>query len=145
MPMISLQISDDLQKQLDGLQSELGYTSRSECLREIILEFIRNHHEELPNDGPQIANITVHYEAREDIATKFAEESQKYDRLIKSATQHNLKNRIIKTLIVKGAQEEINDFYKAISSDRLFKSTITYLVMPEHDVSNGHSTPLKKE
>lgn len=129
--MISLQISSELQNNLDQIQTKLGYSSRSECLREMILEFIRNHTEELPVARHQIAIITVHHEAREDIATKFSEISQRYDEIIKSLSQYNLKNRIIKTILVSGNSAELNDFYKEISSDRLYRCTITFLVLPE--------------
>ncbi len=129
--MISLQVSSELQKNLDHVQEKLGYSSRSELLREMILEYIRDHTKDLPAISHQLAVITVHYEAREDIATKFSEITLQYDELIKSITQYNLKTRIIKIMLLAGNSRDINEFYREISGDRLFKSTITFLVIPE--------------
>ncbi|MCF2141699.1 MAG: hypothetical protein K9W44_16730 [Candidatus Lokiarchaeota archaeon] len=131
MPMISLQVSAELQKNLDIIQEKLGFSSRSELLRSIILEFLSSHTKDLPILGHQIAVVTAHYEAREDIATKFSAIVQQYDELIKSISQYHLRTRIIKTLLLSGNSRDINDFYREISGDRLYKSTITYLVIPE--------------
>ncbi|MHA1675359.1 MAG: CopG family ribbon-helix-helix protein [Promethearchaeota archaeon] len=132
MPMISLQISKDLQDDLDEIQKSGNYSSRSECLRGMIVDYIRNHTEQL-SDKHRIAIITVHHEIREDIATKYADIMNHSEEIIKSVSQYHLKNRIIKIILVSGFSIEINELYEQFEADRLYKSTITYLVIPEKE------------
>ena len=128
-PMISLQISQDLVEKLDNIQKKLEYSSRSETLRESILYFIHEHQEELPKKGHQIAVIIVVHEAREDILDKFSNQTQKYENIIKSVTQYNMKNKIMKNLIVAGSGDEIGDLFHELNSERLFQSSITYVIV----------------
>ena len=132
MPMISLQISEELQDALDQLQISGNYSSRSECLRGMITEYISKHTMEL-SEKHQIAIITVHHEIREDIATKYSDMIDQAEDIIKSVSQYHLKNRIIKIILVSGFGQEINDLYKQFEADRLYQCTITYLVIPEKD------------
>ena len=128
-PMISLQISEDLIKKLDEIQEKLEYSSRSETLRESVLYFIQEHQDDLPLTGHKIAVIIVVHEAREDILDKFSLQVEKYENIVKSVTQYNLKKKIIKNLIVAGSGEEIGDLFHELNSERLFQSSITYVIV----------------
>ncbi len=129
-PMISLQISPELVNKLDEVQEKLEYSSRSETLRECILYFIQEHQEDLPSiKGHKIAVIIVVHEAREDILDKFSLQVGKYENIIKSVTQYNLKKKIIKNLVVAGSGEEIGDLFHELNSERLFQSSITYIIV----------------
>ena len=129
-PMISLQMNPGLVKKLDEVQEKLEYSSRSETLRECILYFIQEHQEELPSiKGHKIAVIIVVHEAREDILDKFSLQVGKYENIIKSVTQYNLKKKIIKNLVVAGSGEEIGDLFHELNSERLFQSSITYIIV----------------
>jgi len=128
-PMISLQISQDLIKKLDEIQEKLEYSSRSETLRESVLFFIQEHQDELPITGHKIAVIIVVHEAREDILDKFSLQVEKYENIVKSITQYNLKKKIIKNLVVAGSGEEIGDLFHELNSERLFQSSITYVIV----------------
>ena len=128
--MISLQISPELVNKLDEVQEKLEYSSRSETLRECILYFIQEHQEDLPSiKGHKIAVIIVVHEAREDILDKFSLQVGKYENIIKSVTQYNLKKKIIKNLVVAGSGEEIGDLFHELNSERLFQSSITYIIV----------------
>jgi len=127
--MISLQISQDLIKKLDEIQEKLEYSSRSETLRESVLFFIQEHQEDLPITGHKIAVIIVVHEAREDILDKFSLQVEKYENIVKSITQYNLKKKIIKNLVVAGSGEEIGDLFHELNSERLFQSSITYVIV----------------
>jgi len=43
MPMVSLQLSDEILQKFDEIRQESGYLSRSEALRDAILKFISEH------------------------------------------------------------------------------------------------------
>lgn len=128
-PMISLQINPELVKKLDEVQEKLEYSSRSETLRESILYFIQEHQDSLPLTGHKIAVIIVVHEAREDILDKFSLQVDKYENIVKSVTQYNLKKKIIKNLVVAGSGEEIGDLFHELNSERLFQSSITYVIV----------------
>ena len=127
--MISLQVSPEMVKKLDEIQEKLEYSSRSETLRESVLFFIQEHQDELPITGHKIAVIIVVHEAREDILDKFSLQVRKYENIIKSVTQYNLKKKIIKNLVVAGSGEEIGDLFHELNSERLFQSSITYVIV----------------
>jgi len=129
--MISLQISQDLIKKLDEIQEKLEYSSRSETLRECVLYFIQDQEQQetLPIKGHKIAVIVVVHEAREDILDKFSLQVEKYENIVKSVTQYNLKKKIMKNLIVAGSGEEIGDLFHELNSERLFQSSITYVIV----------------
>ena len=129
MPMISLQISQDLIEKLDEVQKKLEYSSRSETLRESVLYFIQEHQDELPLTGHKIAVIIVVHDSREDILDKFSLQVEKYENIVKSITQYNLKKKIIKNLVVAGSGEEIGDLFHELNSERLFQSSITYVIV----------------
>ncbi len=128
-PMISLQINPELVKKLDEVQEKLEYSSRSETLRESILYFIQEHQDSLPLTGHKIAVIIVVHEAREDILDKFSLQVDKYENIVKSVTQYNLKKKMIKNLVVAGSGEEIGDLFHELNSERLFQSSITYVIV----------------
>ena len=127
--MISLQISSELVKKLDEVQEKLEYSSRSETLRESILYFIQEHQDDLSIIGHKIAVIIVVHEVREDILDKFSLQVEKYENIVKSITQYNLKKKIIKNLVVAGSGEEIGDLFHELNSERLFQSSITYVIV----------------
>jgi len=129
MPMISLQISQDLINKLDEIQEKLEYSSRSETLRESVLFFIQEHQDSLPIIGHKIAVIVVVHEAREDILDKFSLQVEKYENIVKSVTQYNLKKKIMKNVIVAGSAGEIGDLFHELNSERLFQSSITYVIV----------------
>ena len=131
MPMISLQVNATLIEELDNIQKQLGFTSRSEILRVAINNLIRENQKEAPSESHRIASISVHHEVREDVYDRFLNFAQQHESIIKSISQYNLKNKVIKSIIVAGSGTEIDDFYHILSSDRLFKCTITYIIIPE--------------
>ena len=127
--MISLQISPELIEKLDEVQKKLEYSSRSETLRESVLYFIQEHQDSLPITGHKIAVIIVVHDSREDILDKFSLQVEKYENIVKSITQYNLKKKIIKNLVVAGSGEEIGDLFHELNSERLFQSSITYVIV----------------
>ena len=130
--MVSLQISQKMQEELDQMQEKLEYSSRSEVLRESIKYFIQKHQKEEPTEGIKIASLILHFEAnRTDIAEELTDINQKYDNLIKTINQYNLRNHIINSTIIVGPASEIHEYFQTLSSNRHFNCTISYLLIPE--------------
>lgn len=133
MPMISLQVTQELMDEFDKVWERMNISSRSEALRKSILYFIDAHKQEAPVEGRKVAVLTVHHETREDILDKFTEYINKYNRIVKSVNSYNLKTRVLKSIIVGGLAAEINDFYNELQTDRLFITTISYIIIPEDE------------
>lgn len=131
MPMVSMQVDDELMEEFDQLQKNLGYTSRSEALRQSILSFIQKNQSSLPAKEHRVATITVHHEKREDVIDQFIELTQNHEHIIKSINQYNLKEIIVKTMIVAGKTQEINDLFNALNTKSNFKCTINFLIISE--------------
>ena len=62
--MISLKVDDNFIEEFDKIQKKIGFSSRSEALRESILLFIKHHQEVMDVSGHRIANLVVYYEAK---------------------------------------------------------------------------------
>lgn len=129
--MVSLQISKEMQEELDLIQHKLGFSSRSETLRESIKYYMQMNQREEPTEGIKIATINLHYEAnRPDIAEELTNINQKYENLIKTINQYNLRNNVIKNIITSGPATEIHEYFQILSSNRHFNCTISYLIIP---------------
>lgn len=137
--MISLQVSQELMNEFDAIQKKLGFSSRSEALRQAILTFLEAYQKESIVPGHKIATMTVHHEIREDILDKFTEIITKYDHLIKAIYQYNLKNRFIKVIITAGDALEVNELYLQLYTNRLFTTTISYVIVPDLDIKEENS------
>ena len=131
--MISLQISQDLMGQFDAVWEKMNLSSRSEALRQSILTFIEKNQESSPLEGHKVAVITLHHGLREDILDKFTELTDRYEPIIKSINQYNLKNYIVKTMIISGPAEEIREFFNILKADRLFSCSISYILLEQEN------------
>lgn len=139
MPMISLQVSQELMNEFDAIQKKLGFSSRSEALRQSILTFLETYQKDSIVPGHKIATLTVHHEIREDILDKFTEIITKYDHLIKAVYQYNLKNRYVKVIVAAGDAIELNELYLQLYTNRLFTTTISYVLVPDIDIREENS------
>ena len=112
MPMISLKVDDNLVEEFDKIHKKLGFSSRSEALRESILLFIKNHQKKMDISGHKIANIIVYFPSkRQEILNEFSQISNKYEHILRSNTQYYLKKYIIRSIIVAGDGELISNLY----------------------------------
>jgi len=130
--MISLKVDDNLIEEFDKIHQKLGFSSRSEALRESILLFIKNHQEEMEVEGHKIANVVVYYPSqRQEIYNEFSQISMKYEHILKSITQYSLKKYIIRSMIVAGDGDEIDDFYNSLSRSKNFKTILQFITLPK--------------
>jgi len=143
--MISLQISQDLMEKFDNIQRELNFSSRSEALREAILAFLQHHSDKVDHSGHNIATITVTHPVREDLMNQFSEIIEKYDPLIKSIYEYNIKNTIVKVLMVAGDGNEIDDLYKKLTTERYFTASLSFILIPSIEVAEDTSEDSKEK
>lgn len=145
MPMISLQISQELMEKFDNIQRELNFSSRSEALREAILAFLQQNNDKIDHSGHNIATITVTHPVREDIMNQFSDIIENYDQLIKSIYEYNIKNAIVKVLMVAGDGNEIDDLYKKFTTERYFTAFMSYILIPNLEVAEDSNDEKTEE
>ncbi len=61
MPIISLQLDDDLLDRFNKVKNKRGYTSKSKAIRDSIIEFIENYEKFDELEGYKIMTINLIY------------------------------------------------------------------------------------
>ena len=116
MPIISLQVTDDLLERFEKVRKLSGFTSKSEALRDSIFNFIEKHekYENLENDI-LIMTISLVYPFKELIIDQLTELYSKFHQIIKSVTDWRIAEKKIELLLVVGEFNIIKDLYKELA------------------------------
>jgi len=116
MPIISLQVTDDLLERFEKVRKLSGFTSKSEALRDSIFNFIEKHekYENLENDI-LIMTISLVYPFKELIIDQLTELYSKFHQIIKTVTDWRIAERKIEILLVVGEFDIIKDLYKELA------------------------------
>ena len=72
MPIISLQVSDDLSERFEKVRLLSGFNSKSEALRDAIVNFIENHEEFDKFEGYKVISINLVYPFKEIISDEIS-------------------------------------------------------------------------
>ncbi|MHA1804900.1 MAG: CopG family ribbon-helix-helix protein [Promethearchaeota archaeon] len=116
MPIISLQITEDLLERFEKVRTSMGFSSKSDALRDAIANFIETH-ENLDNlKGYKIMAIHLVYPFRESLINMIAELFLKYRHVIKTTTDWRIADRKIELILTVGEAGIIKDFYQEIKS-----------------------------
>ncbi|MFW9999015.1 MAG: CopG family ribbon-helix-helix protein [Candidatus Hodarchaeota archaeon] len=115
MPIISLQVSDDLLERFEKVRSLSGFTSKSEALRGSIINFIEKH-EKLENlEGYKLMTVSLVYPFKEIIVDQITELYSRYHQIIKTVTDWRIAEKKIELLLLVGEFGTIKDFYKELA------------------------------
>ncbi len=116
MPIISLQVTDDLLERFEKVRKLSGFTSKSEALRDSIFSFIEKHekYENLENDI-LIMTISLVYPFKELIIGQLTELYSKFHQIIKIVTDWRIAEKKIELLLVVGEFDIIKDLYKELA------------------------------
>ncbi|MFX0002720.1 MAG: CopG family ribbon-helix-helix protein [Candidatus Hermodarchaeota archaeon] len=130
MPIISLQISDDLLERFEKVRKLSGFTSKSEALRDSIFNFIEKHekYENLDNDI-LIMTISLVYPFKELIIDQITELYSKFHIIIKTITDWRIAEKKIELLLVVGEFYTIKDLYKELAKIKDVICTIREIVI----------------
>ena len=116
MPIISLQVSDDLLEKFEKIRKISGFDSKSQALRESILNFIENYEKFDNLDEYKIISISLTYPIRELISNEIAEIYSQYNQIIKTATDWRIIDKKIEIIIVVGKLSLIKDLKNKLSN-----------------------------
>ncbi|MBN2154756.1 MAG: ribbon-helix-helix protein, CopG family [Candidatus Lokiarchaeota archaeon] len=122
MPMVSLQLSDDILNKFDEVQRKSGYLSRSEALRDAILKFIGEHERRQDSLEIKRAIISVIYSPDPSKSEEFATIEHRFEDIVKSFSEYMLDEQTLRIYVIIGEHSRIYDFTQSFNK---IKDTLT--------------------
>lgn len=115
MPIISLQVSEDLLERFEKVRNQSGFNSKSEALRDSIVSFIEKH-EQIENlEGYKIMTISLVYPFKDIIVDLISDLYAKFHQIIKTITDWRIAEKKIELILLVGEVEIIQDIYKELA------------------------------
>jgi len=115
MPIISLQVSDDLLERFERVRNLSGFSSKSEALRDSIVSFIERNEKFENLQGYKIMTINLVYPFKEITNDQISDIYSRYHRIIKTITDWRIVEKKIEVILLVGEIETIRDLYKEIA------------------------------
>jgi len=115
MPIISLQVSDDLLERFDRVRNESGFNSKSEALRDSIVNFIEKHEKFDNLEGYKIMTISLVYPFKEITIDQISKLYSQFHQIIKTITDWRIVEKKIEIILLVGEVELIKDLYKELA------------------------------
>ncbi|MCK4687759.1 MAG: hypothetical protein KAT66_06495 [Candidatus Lokiarchaeota archaeon] len=115
MPIISLQISDDLLDRFEKVRNFSGFNSKSEALRDSIVSFIEKHEKFENLEGYKIMAINLVYPFKSVIIDRISDLCSKFHQIIKTITDWRIAEKKIELILLVGEIELIKDLYKQLA------------------------------
>ncbi|MFW9940873.1 MAG: CopG family ribbon-helix-helix protein [Candidatus Thorarchaeota archaeon] len=115
MPIISLQVSDDLLERFDKVRNESGFNSKSEALRDSIINFIEKHEKFDNLEGYKIMTISLVYPFKEITINQISDVYSKFHQIIKTISDWRIVEKKIELILMVGEIELIKDLYKELA------------------------------
>jgi CopG family nickel-responsive transcriptional regulator len=115
MPIISLQINDDLLDRFEKVRNLSGFNSKSEALRDSIINFIEKHERFENLEGYKIMAINLVYPFKSVIVDQISDLCSKFHQIIKTITDWRIAEKKIELILLVGEIELIKDLYKQLA------------------------------
>ena len=129
MPIISLQVSDDLLERFEKIRTLSGFNSKSEALRDAIINFIENQEEFENKEGYKIMTINLVYPFKEVIIDEISELYSQYKKIIKTITDWRILDKKIEVILTVGEFGLIKDLKNSLSKIKEVISSIHEIVI----------------
>jgi CopG family nickel-responsive transcriptional regulator len=111
MAIVSISMDDNLLRELEDLQREMGFSGRSDIIRSAVRSFISENRGIKQHQGTEDAVlIGVHEQSAEQRVTEIKHE---HEDIIKTQTHtHISPNRCLEIFVLHGGSEEIEELYR---------------------------------
>ena len=129
MPIISLQISDDLLERFEKVRNVSGFNSKSEALREAIVNFIEDQEKFENLEGYKIMTINLAYPFKEVIIDEITEIYSQYKQIIKTITDWRIVDKKIELILAVGEFGLIKDLKNSLSEIKEVISSIHEIII----------------
>ena len=115
MPIISLQVSDDLLERFEKIRTLSGFNSKSEALRDAIANFIESQEKYDNIEGYKITTISLVYPFKEVIIDEISEIYSQYRQIIKTVTDWRIAEKKIEIILAVGEFGLIKDLKNSLA------------------------------
>ncbi len=115
MPIISLQVSNDLLERFERVRNLSGFSSKSEALRDSIVSFIERYEKFENLEGYKIMTINLVYPFKDIAIDQISDIYSKFHRIIKTITDWRIAEKKIEIVLIIGEIETIRDLYKELA------------------------------
>ena len=115
MPIISLQVSNDLLERFERIRNLSGFSSKSEALRDSIVSFIERNEKFENLQGYKIMTINLVYPFKEITNDQISDTYSRFHRIIKTITDWRIVEKKIEVILLVGEVETIRDLYKELA------------------------------
>ncbi|HEC37269.1 MAG TPA: hypothetical protein ENI29_03475 [bacterium] len=129
MPIISLQISDDLLERFEKVRSLSGFNSKSEALRDSIVFFIEKHEQFDKLEGYKIMTVSLVYPFKDLIIDQITELYSHFHQIIKTVTDWRIAEKKIELILLVGEFGTIKDLYRGLAKIKDVICTINEVVI----------------
>lgn len=113
--IISLQVSDDLLERFEKVRNQSGFNSKSEALRDSIVNFIENHENFDNLEGYKIMTISLVYPFKGVTIDQISKAYSRFHQIIKTITDWRIVEKKIEIVLLVGEIEIIKDLYKELA------------------------------
>ncbi|MFX1311293.1 MAG: CopG family ribbon-helix-helix protein [Promethearchaeota archaeon] len=129
MPIISLQLTDDLLERFEKVRNLSGFTSKSEALRDSIVSFIEKHEKFENLEGYKIMTISLVYPFKDIIIDQISDLYSQFHQIIKTITDWRIVEKKIEIILLVGEIDIIKDLYKKLATIKDVISSIREIVI----------------
>ncbi len=116
MPIISLQVNDDLLERFEKVRRKSGFSSKSEALRGAIIDFITKHQEFDDLEGYKLIIIHLVYPFKDVIIDEISELYMRFNSIIKNVSDWRIAEKKIETVLVVGEFGMIKDLFQKLEN-----------------------------
>ncbi|MFX1275238.1 MAG: ribbon-helix-helix protein, CopG family [Promethearchaeota archaeon] len=129
MPIISLQVNDDLLDRFEKVRRKSGFSSKSEALRGAIVNFINNHQKFDDLEGYKIIVLHLVYPFKEVIIDEISELYSRFNSIIKNISDWRIVEKKIETVLAVGEFGMIKDLYQKLENIKDVSCTIHEIII----------------
>ena len=115
MPIISLQVSEELAERFEEVRLSSGFESKSEALRNAISKFIESQEQFEKMEGYKIMTISLVYPFKETIINEISEIYTQFQKIIKTVSDWRILEKKIELILTVGEFGLIKDLYQKLA------------------------------
>lgn len=115
MPIVSLQVSEDLLERFEKVRTMCGFSSKSEALRDSIVNFIEKYEKFELLEGYRIITINLVYPFKDITIDQISDLYSRFSHIIKTITDWRIAEKKIEVILLVGEIEIIKDIYRELA------------------------------
>ena len=117
MPIVSVSLNDDIIKEMDRLQHDLGFSGRSEIMRAGIRQLAAEERDKRNLSGNIYALLLAIHDEESDY--EVTEMGHAYDKLIGTHIHNKIdRNKCLEIFLLKGEAKEVTEMTKKFRANR---------------------------